>query len=143
MSGFLGPLSDSDFQKGGNCYQDNDAYLALFPPYKIGGRLLTMDEHDALTYKGIKKWCTGCPIMDQCGKEARDREYSGTYGGRIFYDGKEVAATGPPAKPNANKAGAETRTARTAAPATSSSPYSKPKPNLTNRQDTPPIPRPG
>lgn len=88
----------SDFQKGGNCYQDNDAHLDLFPPRTIGGKPLSLSAHDALIYKGIIKWCSGCPVMFQCGEEARNRGYTGPFGGRIFFDGEEVAATGPAAK---------------------------------------------
>ena len=88
----------SEFQRGGNCYNNDLAYLDLYPPYKIGGRPLALSAHDALVYKGIMKWCSGCPVLDRCGKEAAERGYSGPFGGRIFFDGKEVTVSGPAAE---------------------------------------------
>lgn len=84
----FGPMPD--FQRGGACYGNAAAHADLHPPRSVGGRALSLDEHDDAVALGIQTWCGSCPIMLQCGEHARTEGYSGPYGGRIFWEGKEV-----------------------------------------------------
>lgn len=84
----LGPLPE--FQQGGACFQNVNAQRDLYPPRIVGGRALSLDEHDDAVARGIQTWCGACPIMVQCGEKAAEMGYSGPFGGRIFWEGKEV-----------------------------------------------------
>ena len=52
--------------------------------------MLSLAEHDDAVARGIQTWCSICPIMIRCGEHAVAEGYSGPFGGRIFWEGKEV-----------------------------------------------------
>ena len=79
-----------EFQQGGACYRNPAAYADLYPPRIVGGRPLSLEEHDDAVTRGIQTWCGVCPIMTQCGEKAAEMGYSGPFGGRMFWEGKEV-----------------------------------------------------
>ena len=80
----------ADFQQGGTCYENPAAHAALYPPRSVGGKMLSLAEHDDAVARGIQTWCSICPIMIRCGEHAVAEGCSGPFGGRIFWEGKEV-----------------------------------------------------
>lgn len=90
----LGSLSaDVDFLEEGSCWNNAEASAALFPPREVGGTPLSLEEWYDLLTKGLVAWCTSCPIMRECGEAARDWGWTGPYGGRLFFEGREIGST--------------------------------------------------
>lgn len=87
-----------DFQEDGACYNNPDAHRDLFPPRKEGPRVLSVEEYDDIQVRGLAIWCSGCPIMMECGREAAAQRLTGPFGGRIFWEGKEVGLSPENAK---------------------------------------------
>ena len=87
-----------DFQEDGACYNNPVAYEELYPPRIVGGKPLSLAEYDDIQVRGLAIWCSGCPIMMECGREAAAQGLTGPFGGRIFWEGKEVGLSPENAK---------------------------------------------
>ena len=75
------------FRYRGNCYKIPEAHAALYPPrveedYK---------KWEFSSMLGMIKWCSPCPVLEECGQWAIDHKESGPYAGRWFNDGVMAA----------------------------------------------------
>ena len=81
-----------DLEREGNCYRNEEAHAALFPPWKMGGEPLEaeVENHHVQRMLGMIKWCLPCPVREECGAAAVAGGWIGPYGGRMWWKGEEV-----------------------------------------------------
>lgn len=81
-----------DLEREGNCYRNEKAHAALFPPWKMGGEPLEaeVENHHVQRMLGMIKWCLPCPVREECGAAAVAGGWIGPYGGRMWWKGEEV-----------------------------------------------------
>ena len=84
-----------DWWGDGACVGNPQAHVDLFPSYngKAG-----VEEWERYLYKqmeGLIRWCSRCPVMEKCGEWAVEKEATGPYGGRTFFEGKEMGVPKP------------------------------------------------
>ena len=89
----LGSLSE--WREDGACFDNPQAYADLFPSYNGEAGVEEWSRYLRKQMEGLIRWCSRCPVMEKCGEHAMEKELTGPFGGRTFFEGREMGVPNP------------------------------------------------